>query len=76
MNEWNVCSKNLPLDGVCVWCFGTYEGYDASGFEGYYHERSRRWFCVNNGDYRDGGFGDDYIAEVTHWMQLPAPPAK
>ncbi len=35
-----------------------------------------KWEEINNGDYRDGGYGDDYPAEVTHWQPLPAPPAE
>lgn len=42
------------------------------GFEGLY--RDGKWFCLNNGDYIDGGYGADYQAKVAFWMPLPAEP--
>jgi hypothetical protein len=74
-DAWISVEERLPQDDCePVWCHGTYEGqYAPCGFEGVY--RHRRWVCLNNGDYIDGGYGDDYEAQVTHWMPLPAAPA-
>lgn len=72
--QWIPVGERLPKsDTEPVWCHGTYEGqYAPCGFEGIY--RLSRWVCLNNSDYIDGGYGDDYEAVVTHWMPLPAAP--
>lgn len=74
MSDWIKPTKALPTDpNESVWCWGTYEGqYAPCGFEGIY--RHGRWVCLNNGDYIDGGYGDDYEAQVSDWQPLPEPP--
>ncbi|MGP0171214.1 hypothetical protein ACSVIJ_04950 [Pseudomonas sp. NCHU5208] len=67
---WVNAAEQQPLNSEPVWCFGTYDGQLAPcGFEGYF--RDNRWYCLNNGDYIDGGYGDDYPAEVMLWRPLP-----
>ena len=70
---WISIEDRIPHDNQPVWCHGTYDGQHAPcGFEGLH--RHGRWVALNNGDYIDGGYGDDYEAVVTHWMPLPAAP--
>jgi hypothetical protein len=69
----NVADRLPERDAGTVWCYGTYEGQHAvCGFEGLY--RDGKWFCLNNGDYIDGGYGADYQAKVAFWMPLPSEP--
>lgn len=69
----NVADRLPKRDAGTVWCYGTYEGQHAvCGFEGLY--RDGKWFCLNNGDYIDGGYGADYQAKVAFWMPLPSEP--
>ena len=77
MSEWINVDYAKPSDKEYVWCFGFYDGYDEmEGFEGYYDATRGKWWALNNGDYVDGGYGNDYESKVTHWMPLPAPPEK
>jgi len=73
---WVLPGEHQPADGSqTVWCYGTYEGQHApTYFEGIY--RHGRWYCLNNGDYIDGGYGDDYEAQVILWRPLPMVPAQ
>ncbi len=73
---WIQPGELQPTDGCqSYWCYGTYEGQHApTYFEGVH--RHGRWFCLNNGDYIDGGFGDDYDAQVILYRPLPTVPAK
>lgn len=74
MGEWIRVEKRLPYYPCCsVWCWGTYDGRnEPAGFEGIYH--NGKWYCLNNGDYVDGGYGRDYEAVVSHWQELPEEP--
>lgn len=75
MSGWISVDREMPDHEGSVWCWGTYDGqYAEVAFEG--SHRHGRWVCLNNGDYFDGGYGDDYHAMVTHWMPLPLPPQK
>jgi hypothetical protein len=56
-----------------VWCYGCYDvDGEPCGFKGYFD--GKEFKAVNNGDYIDGGYGEDYSAIATHWMPLPAAP--
>lgn len=71
---WIDVRESAPETEHVVWCYGTY-GYrdEPCSFEGFY-DRGGIWRACNNGDYVDGGYGQDYDATVTHWMPLPEPP--
>ena len=70
MSEWISVDSLIPDHTGYVLCFGECEG--ASVFFGCFE--FGKWFGQNNGDYADGGYGNDYDASVTHWMELPEPP--
>lgn len=71
MNEWISIHDKEPLDDAFVLCSGI--GYGCRDvFIGYKNIKGD-WFDHNNGDYFDGGYGDDHSAIVTHWQPLPAP---
>lgn len=71
MSEWISVHKQEPEDDEFVLCSGI--GKDCRDvFIGYQDFRGN-WFEHNNGDYIDGGYGDDYQANVTHWQPLPEP---
>lgn len=76
MSEWIKCVDRLPeWDEVFVLAYGTSEAStQPSVMVGYF--KHGWWFELNNGDYIDGGYGDDYKAFVTHWQPLPAPPTE
>lgn len=71
MSGWIKCSDRLPLDDAFVLCSGIGQAC-RDVFIGFRNQRGN-WFEHNNGDYIDGGYGDDYPAAVTHWQPLPAP---
>lgn len=71
MSGWIKCSDRLPLDDSFVLCSGVGQAC-RDVFIGFRNERGN-WFEYNNGDYIDGGYGDDYPAAVTHWQPLPPP---
>ena len=75
MSEWIKCSDRLPesVDPVLAHGWSRWSGYFHT-FIGWTDGDS--WYEINNGDYVDGGFGDDYEATVTHWQPLPAPPTE
>jgi hypothetical protein len=67
--------ETAPKDGcvIMLWCGDVDFGYYSKA----------GWRICNNGDYRDGGHGQDYLcgtdphsqyAPPTHWMPLPEPP--
>lgn len=73
---WIPVTERTPADERDVWCFGSSEGDDEwHGFVGHRNTRKGEWWEHNNGDYIDGGYGDNYPARVTHWMPLPASPS-
>jgi len=71
------CCDGKPDIDVTVWCYGQYDDgsddTDNYAFPGYMDKKGR-WFACNNGDYVDGGYGNDYRACVARWMSLPAAP--
>lgn len=75
--EWVKCCDGKPDIDVTVWCYGQYDDgsddTDNYAFPGYMDKKGR-WFACNNGDYVDGGYGNDYRACVARWMSLPAAP--
>lgn len=75
--EWVKCCDGKPDIDVTVWCYGQYDDgsddTDNYAFPGYMDKKGR-WFACNNGDYVDGGYGNDYRACVARWMPLPAAP--
>lgn len=74
-NGWRLATDSTPSDKEYVWCFGIGDGGNGQDvFEGYYDATCGKWWALNNGDYVDGGYGNDYPALVTHWMPLPPPP--
>lgn len=73
---WIPVTERTPADERDVWCFGSSEGDDEwHGFVGHRNTIKGEWWEHNNGDYIDGGYGDNYPARVTHWMPLPASPS-
>lgn len=75
--EWKSAEGRLPEVNKSVFCYGQYGDDDIDNepyrFTGYVDSKGR-WFACNNGDYVDGGYGNDYRARVTHWHHLPEPP--
>lgn len=72
-DRWINSQFRTPPDGESVWCFGSTDGETFRAFLGYRSSRGK-WFEYNNGDYIDGGYGNDYEATVTHWQSTPQPP--
>ncbi|MFG0917233.1 DUF551 domain-containing protein [Pseudomonas sp. CJQ_11] len=73
MTGWIKCSDRLPTDIDPVLAFGQSDSNDTEhAFIGW--TDGDKWFEVNNGDYIDGGYGDDYDAVATHWQPLPDDP--
>lgn len=73
-NRWIDCNLKLPAESESVLCAGHTDDGERRTFRGY-RKPSGTWFEYNNGDYIDGGYGDDYKATVTHWQPIPEPPA-
>lgn len=77
MSEWIEADVEKALESQIVICYGQYGDDDHDDdkytFEGYVNSKGI-WYAINNGDYIDGGYGNDYRARVTHWMPLPEPP--
>lgn len=75
--EWQPI-ETAPRDGKPVLFF-----CDGDVRKGYCEDQ--HFFIINNGDYTDGGYGQDYRCDPknkyewsygmpTHWMPLPNPP--
>lgn len=72
--------ETAPKDGTVV--LTTVAALDAEVEKAYFKRGA--WYIVNNGDYTDGGYGDDYRTASpapewgygipTHWMPLPDSP--
>lgn len=77
MMSWVKIEDATPDVNATVFCYGQYSDDDIDDelyrFSGYIDSKGR-WYACNNGDYVDGGYGNDYRARVTHWMPLPEPP--
>ncbi|WP_081315113.1 DUF551 domain-containing protein [Pseudomonas putida] len=76
MSGWIKCSDRQPSgDAKYVLAHGTSTATpEPSVMIGWYCYGS--WLEANNGDYIDGGYGNDYPAVVTHWQPLPSPPTE
>lgn len=73
MSEWIKCSDRLPVDNDLVLCSGISQGHGCRDVFIGSRDIRGSWFEYNNGDYIDGGYGDNYPATVTHWQPIPAP---
>ena len=76
--RWISVEERLPeADGVYLgWATypaGILVGEHETDVERCLYERGK-WEVINNGDYVDGVYGNNYPATVTHWMPLPAAP--
>lgn len=73
MSEWIKVTDRLPLDSREVLIYGVskWSTVECVMIGLYKHGW---WFETNNGDYVDGGYGDDYPAIVTCWQTLPEAP--
>jgi hypothetical protein len=53
------------------------EDFDPDAFRlEFCYRKNGKYYIRNNGDYVDGGYGQDYKAKVSHWMPLPPPPSE
>lgn len=75
--NWSNVKGCKPSVNESVICYGQYGDDDIDDekyrFVGYVDDKGR-WYACNNGDYVDGGYGNDYRARVSHWMHLPEVP--
>lgn len=76
MSGWIKCSDKLPSGPASyVLAYGTSSSTEEPSVIVAWFNHGH-WLEANNGDYIDGGYGNDYPAKVTHWQPIPAPPTE